>query len=45
MRLYDKIHFYRLADEANLAFLYVGILLVPALLAAVVLGSLGRRRA
>jgi ABC-type Fe3+ transport system permease subunit len=45
LRIYDKIHFSRLADEANLAFLYVGILLVPALLTAVVLGALGRRRA
>jgi len=34
LRIYDKIHYSRLADEANLTFLYVGILLVPALLAA-----------
>ena len=35
VRLYDKIHFSRLADEANLLFLCVGILLLPALLLAV----------
>ena len=34
LRLYDKIHFSRLADEANLLFLCIGILLVPALLLA-----------
>ncbi len=30
MRLYDKIHFSRLADEANLLLLCVGVQLVPA---------------
>lgn len=45
MRIYTKIHFSRLADEANLAFLYVGILLVPAVLAAVGVGMWARRRA
>lgn len=44
LRIYDKIHFSRLADEANLAFLYVGILLVPAVLAALVFGWRGRKR-
>ncbi|MHC5010926.1 MAG: ABC transporter permease [Planctomycetota bacterium] len=43
MRLFDKIHFSRLADEANLAFLYVGILLLPALAGALFLGLRGRR--
>jgi len=43
LRIYQKIHFSRLADEANLSFMYVGILLAPALVAAVVLG-LRRRR-
>ena len=43
MRLYDKIHFNRMADEANLLFLCLTYLLVPALLYAVVL-MLRRRR-
>ncbi|MFV1959269.1 MAG: ABC transporter permease, partial [Planctomycetota bacterium] len=37
MRLYDKIHFSRLADEANLALLWVGILLVPAIVVTLLL--------
>jgi iron(III) transport system permease protein len=45
LRLYDKIHYSRLADEANIALLYVGILLVPALLAALLLGRRGKRPA
>jgi iron(III) transport system permease protein len=44
LRLFDKIHFSRLADEANLAFLYVGLLLVPLLAGAFVLGWGARRR-
>lgn len=45
-RLYDKIHYSRLADEANLLFLYGLYLLGPALLLALVLGLGGwlRRR-
>lgn len=43
LRIYEKIHFSRLADEANLAFLYVGILLVPAILATLAI-AWGRRR-
>ena len=42
LRLHDKIHYSRMADEANLAILYVGHLLVPAILLAVLWGS--RRR-
>ena len=34
MRIYSKIHFSRLADEANLALIWLGVLLVPVLLAA-----------
>jgi ABC-type Fe3+ transport system permease subunit len=37
LRLYDKIHYSRLADEANLAFLYLAYLLVPAVLTALLL--------
>ncbi len=42
MRLYDKIHFNRMADEANLLFLCQIYLLGPALLAALILAL--RRR-
>ncbi len=38
MRLYDKIHFNRMADEANLLFLCQAYLLGPALLAALIVG-------
>ena len=41
LRLYDKIHFSRLADEANLLFLCVLIQLVPAAFVGLLL--LGRR--
>ncbi len=41
LRIYDKIHFSRLADEANLTFVYVGLVLLPGLLAAFLLA---RRR-
>ena len=44
MRLYDKIHFNRMADEANLLFLCLAYLLVPALLCALVLGLRSRFR-
>ncbi len=44
MRLYDKIHFNRMADEANLLFLCLAYLLVPAVLAALFLALRGRRR-
>ncbi len=37
LRLYDKIHFTRFADEATICFVYVGVLLLPALLAALFL--------
>lgn len=37
-RLYEKIHFSRLADEANLLFLYLLYVLVPALAVAGLLG-------
>ena len=43
MRLYDKIHFNRMADEANLLFLCLAYLMVPALLCAVLV-ALRRRR-
>lgn len=43
MRLYDKIHFNRMADEANLLFLCTAYLLVPALICAFLL-TLWRRR-
>ncbi len=43
MRLYDKIHFNRMADEANLLFLCQAYLLGPALIAALLL-ALRRRR-
>jgi iron(III) transport system permease protein len=36
LRLYDKVHYSRLADEANLTILYLGHLLVPAVLVALV---------
>lgn len=42
MRLYDKIHFNRMADEANLLFLCQAYLLGPALLAALIVAV--RRR-
>jgi ABC-type Fe3+ transport system permease subunit len=42
MTLYSNIHFNRMADEANLLFLCLGILLAPALLGALLLGL--RRR-
>ena len=42
MRLYDKIHFSRLTDEANLLFLCLIYLLVPALLLAGALTLRGR---
>jgi ABC-type Fe3+ transport system permease subunit len=45
LHLYDKIHFSRLADEANLALLYLGQLLIPALLAALVASRLASRHA
>ncbi|MGE0190967.1 MAG: ABC transporter permease [Planctomycetota bacterium] len=38
MRLYDKIHFSRLADEANLLLLCVLVQLAPAVLLAALLG-------
>jgi iron(III) transport system permease protein len=38
IRLYDKIHYSRLADEANLTLLYLGHLLLPALALALLLG-------
>jgi len=44
MRLYDKIHFNRMADEANLLFLCQAYLLGPALLAALILGLRRWRR-
>lgn len=40
VRIYDKVHWGRTADVANLAMGYLGILLVPACLAA----ALARRR-
>jgi iron(III) transport system permease protein len=43
MRLYDKIHFNRMADEANLLFLCLGYLLIPALVCALVVGLRARR--
>jgi ABC-type Fe3+ transport system permease subunit len=43
LRLYDKIHFSRLADEANLTLLYLAWMLVPALLAALLLAWRRRR--
>ena len=45
MRLYDKIHFNRMADEANLLFLCLGYLLVPALVCALLVGLRSRRSA
>ena len=42
IRLYDKIHFSRMADEANLLFLCQAYLLGPALLAALIVAI--RRR-
>jgi ABC-type Fe3+ transport system permease subunit len=42
MRLYDKIHFNRMADEANLLFLCLGYLMVPALVCALLLGLRAR---
>lgn len=45
MRLYDKIHFNRMADEANLLFLCLAYLLVPAVVGALLLGLRGRSRA
>jgi iron(III) transport system permease protein len=45
MRLYDKIHFNRMADEANLLFLCLGLLLIPALLLALLLAWRARRSA
>ena len=44
MRLYDKIHFNRMAEEANLLFLCLTYLLVPALVGALLFGLWGRRR-
>jgi len=44
MRLYDKIHFNRMADEANLLFLCLVYLLVPALACALLIALRGRRR-
>ncbi len=44
MRIYSKIHFSRLADEANLALIWLGVLLVPAVLAALVVAWRHRRR-
>ncbi len=38
MRLYDKIHFNRMADEANLLFLCLAWFLCPALLGALIAG-------
>lgn len=35
VRIYDKVHWGRTADVANLSMAYLGLLLVPALLAAV----------
>jgi iron(III) transport system permease protein len=43
MRLYDKIHFNRMGDEANLLFLCLAYLLVPALIAAGLLALRARR--
>ena len=45
MRLYDKIHFNRMADEANLLFLCLGYLLIPALACALLMGLRRRRPA
>ena len=45
MRLYDKIHFNRMGDEANLLFLCLGYLLVPALLCAALVAFRNRRAA
>ena len=42
-RLYEKIHFSRLADEANLLILYMLYVLVPVLLVAVLVGWRTRR--
>jgi ABC-type Fe3+ transport system permease subunit len=44
LRLYDKVHFSRLADEANLTLLYLAWMLVPAVLAALALAWQARRR-
>jgi ABC-type Fe3+ transport system permease subunit len=44
LRLYDKVHFSRLADEANLTLLYLAWMLVPAVLAALTLAWHARRR-
>ena len=37
VRIYDKVHWGRTADVANLSMAYLGLLLVPALLAAALL--------
>lgn len=42
-RLYEKIHFSRLADEANLLFLYLIYVMAPALCAAFLAGFLRLR--
>ncbi|MDF1702288.1 MAG: hypothetical protein P1V36_14135, partial [Planctomycetota bacterium] len=44
MRLYDKIHFNRMAEEANLLFLCLLWFLLPALIAAVLAGWVRLRR-
>ncbi len=44
LRLYDKIHFSRLTDEANLLLLCLLYLMIPALLLAAVLAFRARRR-
>ncbi len=43
-RLYEKIHFSRLADEANLLLLYLLYVLVPVLALGLLLTWRGRRR-
>jgi putrescine transport system permease protein len=43
LRIYDKIHYSRLADEANLALLHIALLVGPCLLAGL-LQALGARR-
>jgi len=44
MRLYDKIHFNRMADEANLLFLCLAWFLLPALIGALLAGLWRRLR-
>jgi ABC-type Fe3+ transport system permease subunit len=43
LRLYDKIHYSRLADEANLALVNLGLILGPLVLAALAYGVAARR--